>query len=42
VYVDGRLLTTLRGEMIVEEFIRILDDYVDSHYASKSELAVKL
>jgi (E)-4-hydroxy-3-methylbut-2-enyl-diphosphate synthase len=41
-YVDGRPLTTLRGEMIVEEFIRILDDYVDSHYASKSELAVKL
>jgi (E)-4-hydroxy-3-methylbut-2-enyl-diphosphate synthase len=40
VYVDGRLLTTLRGEKIVEEFIRILDDYVDSHY-SKAELAVK-
>src|SRR6476661_3778228 len=33
VYVDGRLLTTLRGEKIVEEFIRILDEYVDSHYA---------
>jgi (E)-4-hydroxy-3-methylbut-2-enyl-diphosphate synthase len=37
VYVDGRLLTTLRGDKIVEEFIRILDDYVDSHYASKAE-----
>ncbi|HJT69998.1 MAG TPA: flavodoxin-dependent (E)-4-hydroxy-3-methylbut-2-enyl-diphosphate synthase [Terriglobales bacterium] len=41
VYVDGRLLTTLRGDKIVEEFIGILDDYVDSHYATKSELAVK-
>ena len=37
VYVDGRLMTTLRGEKIVEEFIGILDDYVDSHYASKKE-----
>jgi (E)-4-hydroxy-3-methylbut-2-enyl-diphosphate synthase len=40
VYVDGRLLTTLRGEKIVDEFIRILDDYVGSHYASKSEAGV--
>jgi (E)-4-hydroxy-3-methylbut-2-enyl-diphosphate synthase len=40
VYVDGRLLTTLRGEKIVDEFIRILDDYVGSHYASKSEARV--
>lgn len=38
VYVDGRLLTTLRGEKIVEEFIGILDDYVDSHYATKKEI----
>ena len=34
VYVDGRLLTTLRGETIVQDFLRILDDYVASHYAS--------
>jgi (E)-4-hydroxy-3-methylbut-2-enyl-diphosphate synthase len=40
VYVDGRLLTTLRGEKIVQEFITILDDYVDSHYASKPEAQV--
>jgi (E)-4-hydroxy-3-methylbut-2-enyl-diphosphate synthase len=39
VYVDGRLMTTLRGDKIVEEFIGILDGYVDSHYATKSELA---
>jgi (E)-4-hydroxy-3-methylbut-2-enyl-diphosphate synthase len=38
VYVDGRLMTTLRGDRIVEEFIRILDDYVGSHYSAKPEL----
>ena len=38
VYVDGRLLTTLRGDKIVAEFMRILDDYVDSHYAAKTEV----
>ncbi len=37
VYVDGRLMTTLRGETIVAEFIKILDNYVDSHYAAKRE-----
>ena len=33
VYVDGKLLVTLRGEGIVAEFLAILDDYVRSHYA---------
>src|SRR5216110_158283 len=33
VYVDGRLFTTLRGDRIVAEFIRILENYVESHYA---------
>src|SRR5947209_2908816 len=33
VYVDGRLFTTLRGNRIVAEFIKILDAYVESHYA---------
>ncbi|MGA1999157.1 MAG: flavodoxin-dependent (E)-4-hydroxy-3-methylbut-2-enyl-diphosphate synthase [Terriglobales bacterium] len=37
VFVDGKLSTTLRGDHIVEEFIRILDDYVASHYARKAE-----
>src|SRR5882724_5275210 len=41
VYVDGRLFTTLRGDKIVAEFIQILDDYVESHYAAKEELAAK-
>jgi (E)-4-hydroxy-3-methylbut-2-enyl-diphosphate synthase len=33
--VDGRLFTTLKGDRIVAEFIDILDDYVDSHYAAR-------
>ncbi|HWB86758.1 MAG TPA: flavodoxin-dependent (E)-4-hydroxy-3-methylbut-2-enyl-diphosphate synthase [Bryobacteraceae bacterium] len=33
VYVDGRLLTTLKGERIVAEFIDIMNSYVASHYA---------
>jgi (E)-4-hydroxy-3-methylbut-2-enyl-diphosphate synthase len=33
VYVDGRLMTTLRGDAIVAEFIDILNSYVTSHYA---------
>jgi (E)-4-hydroxy-3-methylbut-2-enyl-diphosphate synthase len=36
VFVDGRLLTTLRGDRIVEEFIAILDEYVESHYAAEA------
>ena len=32
VYVDGALHTTLRGESIVADFLRILEDYVASHY----------
>ncbi len=38
VYVDGRLLTTLRGNHIVTEFQKILDEYVRSRYgAGKDE-----
>jgi len=33
VYVDGRLLTTLKGDRIVAEFIDILSGYVSTHYA---------
>jgi (E)-4-hydroxy-3-methylbut-2-enyl-diphosphate synthase len=33
VFVDGRLITTLKGDRIVAEFIAMLDDYVASHYA---------
>jgi (E)-4-hydroxy-3-methylbut-2-enyl-diphosphate synthase len=34
VYVDGRLLVTLRGDAIVSEFLVILEDYVASRYGS--------
>ena len=34
VYVDGRLLTTLKGDRIVPEFIGILDEYVAARYAA--------
>ena len=34
VYVDGRLMTTLKGDRIVPEFLEILNSYVDSHYAA--------
>jgi len=36
VFVDGRLMTTLKGDKIVAEFIRILDEYVDARYGSGS------
>ncbi len=36
VYVDGRLLTTLKGGHIIQDFIAILNDYVDSHFGEKS------
>jgi (E)-4-hydroxy-3-methylbut-2-enyl-diphosphate synthase len=32
VYVDGELFRTLKGESLVEEFLRILDDYVETRY----------
>ena len=32
VYVDGKLLTTLRGDRIVEEFLAILENYVATRY----------
>jgi hypothetical protein len=31
--VDGRLITTLKGDRIVAEFIGMLDEYVLTHYA---------
>ena len=34
VYVDGRLMTTLKGERIVAEFLDILNEYVETHYAA--------
>jgi (E)-4-hydroxy-3-methylbut-2-enyl-diphosphate synthase len=34
VYVDGRLLVTLKGETIVPDFLRILNEYVESRYGA--------
>ncbi len=38
VYVDGRLMTTLRGDDIVNEFKKILDEYVAARYGSGSRV----
>jgi (E)-4-hydroxy-3-methylbut-2-enyl-diphosphate synthase len=38
VFVDGRLMTTLKGDRIVAEFIDILNEYVESHYAERTEV----
>jgi (E)-4-hydroxy-3-methylbut-2-enyl-diphosphate synthase len=40
VYVDGRLMVTLRGENIVAEFLAILEEYVESRYARKAAATV--
>ena len=40
VFVDGRLMTTLKGDRIVAEFIQLLNEYVESRYgARKKEVA---
>ncbi len=36
VYVDGRLMTTLRGDDIVNDFKKILDEYVAARYGTGS------
>ncbi|MBI4467980.1 MAG: flavodoxin-dependent (E)-4-hydroxy-3-methylbut-2-enyl-diphosphate synthase [Acidobacteria bacterium] len=36
VFVDGRLTTTLKGSTIISDFTRILNEYVDSHYAART------
>ena len=36
VYVDGRLMTTLRGDDIVNDFKKILDEYVAARYGNGS------
>jgi (E)-4-hydroxy-3-methylbut-2-enyl-diphosphate synthase len=37
VYVDGKLVKTLRGDSIVAEFIQMLNEYVDRTYANAGE-----
>jgi (E)-4-hydroxy-3-methylbut-2-enyl-diphosphate synthase len=35
VFIDGKKAMTLRGPAIADEFRKIVDDYVDSHYAKR-------
>jgi (E)-4-hydroxy-3-methylbut-2-enyl-diphosphate synthase len=37
--VDGEHSITLKGDHIAEEFMRILDDYVESHYPVRPAVA---
>ena len=39
VYVDGALKTTLKGERIVTDFLRLLDDYVEARFGSADRTA---
>ena len=39
VYVDGRLLVTLKGDRIVAEFLEILEEYVASRYGAEAVAA---
>ena len=40
VYVDGSNFVTLQGPTIVPDFIRILDEYIEAHFASRDEASV--
>ena len=41
VYIDGRLAVTLRGDSIIPDFKRILNDYVDRRYG-RAEVELNL
>lgn len=38
VYIDGQHATTLKGEQLAEEFMSIVEDYVQKHYAYNKEM----
>ena len=38
VYVDGKLFTTLKGDKIVEEFLVILENYVQTSYGTTASV----
>jgi (E)-4-hydroxy-3-methylbut-2-enyl-diphosphate synthase len=42
VYVDGKLMVTLKGETIVPEFLRILEQYVEKTYGTGTATAATL
>ena len=39
VYVDGRMYRTLHGPKLVADFMTILDEYIESHYARAPQVA---
>src|SRR6266566_3125882 len=39
VYVDGRLKVTLKGETIVADFLKILEDYIEARYGAGAAAA---
>ena len=41
VYVDGKLMTTLKGETIVPDFLRILEDYVARTYPEREPVLTR-
>ena len=41
VYIDGKLAVTLRGETIVPEFLKILEDYVERTYGAGATPALR-
>jgi (E)-4-hydroxy-3-methylbut-2-enyl-diphosphate synthase len=36
VYVDGKLRVTLRGETVVADFLKLLEDYVEARYGGRT------
>jgi len=36
-----RLFTALKGDHIVAEFIKLVDEYVESHYAAREAVAAR-
>src|SRR5256714_9681583 len=41
VYIDGKLAVTLKGDTIVADFLRILDDYVAARFGAKEEVGAR-
>ena len=39
VYIDGRMFRTLQGPKIVADFMKILDEYIESHYSHTPQIA---
>jgi len=40
VYVDGKLKVTLKGESIVADFLKILEEYVETRYGARAPTGV--